>query len=208
MTDKLDHLRADLEFMRQLAAGDERPSGTLGFVLMVCGALFGVQTLIQWLSYSGIMPLPPIGDLAVILVTNIASIATLVAVTVREHGKGPKTLAGRAYEAAFIALGLVNLCLVVVFGLLSYRTGSGEPWLLHAEVVFALFGGTWFIAFRLRRKLWQGAVSLGWFAAALALAFNGTNNTFLLITSASLFLLMSLPGYVLLRAARRTTDAE
>ena len=75
---------------------------------------------------------------------------------------------------------------------------------MHAEVVFALFGGTWFIAFRLRRRLWQGAVSLGWFAAAILLAVNGVNNRFLLITSLALLLLMSLPGYLLMRAARPT----
>ena len=202
MTDKLDDARADLAFMRGLAAGDETPSYSLGLVLFVCGGLYAVQTLLQYLSFSGLVPLPPLGNLAVVVIANAGAIGTIIAISMRDWSKGPKTLSGRAYEAAFIAAGLINLCLVVIFGLMSYRTGSAQPWLLHAEVVFALFGGTWFIAFRLRRRLWQGAVSLGWFAAAILLAVNGRNNRFLLITSLALFLLMALPGYLLMRAAR------
>lgn len=204
MTDKLADARADLAFMRSLATGDETPSHALGLVLFICGGLYAAQTFIQYLSFGDHVNLPPLADLAVVVIANAGVLGTIVMVSMRDWSKGPKTLSGRAYEAAFIAAGLINLCLVVIFGLMSYRTGSAEPWLLHAEVVFALFGGTWFIAFRLRRRLWQGAVSLGWFAAAIALALNGVNNRFLLITSLALLLLMSLPGYLLMRAARPT----
>ena len=153
MTDKLADVRADLAFMRGLAAGDETPSHSLGLVLFVCGGLYAVQTFIQYLSFGGHVDLPRLADLAVVVIANAGVLGTIVTVTMRDWSKGPKTLSGRAYEAAFIAAGLINLCLVVIFGLMSYRTGSAEPWLVHAEVVFALFGGTWFIAFRLRRRL-------------------------------------------------------
>ena len=57
----------------------------------------------------------------------------------------------------------------------------------------------WFIAFRIRQRLWLGAVSAGWFLTAVLLALTAGTSEFVLVASLGMFALLALPGWVMMR---------
>jgi hypothetical protein len=110
---------------------------------------------------------------------------------------------GKAIGAAFGAIGLANLALISIFAWLAWRDRSLETWLIYPCVVFVLQGAAWMVAFMMRRKAWLGLVALGWFGAGVAMAFTIGSAAYVLIVAAALLILMTLPGLVLIRLARR-----
>lgn len=97
----------------------------------------------------------------------------------------------------------MNLAMVFVFGFNAIRLDDFSLWLYYVPVVFAIQGGAWFVAARLQKRLWYGLVALGWFLAAAALGLTMGQPLFNLVVALALFLLMALPGFVLLRLARK-----
>ncbi|OYW78733.1 MAG: hypothetical protein B7Z26_09300, partial [Asticcacaulis sp. 32-58-5] len=75
-------------------------------------------------------------------------------------------------------------------------------WMLYPIVLCSLMGAAWYVAVIIRRKLWLGVVSAGWFIAAFALMWRIETPDYMLILSMALFLLMGVPGYVFMRLAR------
>ena len=124
----------------------------------------------------------------------------------RGRGKPAPTATGRAYEAAFQAAGLANLSIVLVFLAATFRAGSGDVWYFYTPLVFALQGAAWFVFFRLRKRAWLGLVALGWFTSAVGLGLTTHSPTYILVASVSLFLLLSVPGWVILRLAKQSND--
>ena len=117
------------------------------------------------------------------------------------------SLSGRAYSAAFASAGLANLAIVAVFIMGSIRIGDAGIWYFYTPVVFAIQGGAWFAAFRVLRRNWYGLVSLGWFIAAIALGVTAFSPSYVAVCSVSLFLLLALPGWLLLRDPARADRA-
>jgi hypothetical protein len=203
MTQDIETAREDLAFIRDLVESGEQPNSTLGLTLLAAGIIFGVQTLVQWAEAAEIIQLPGSLYLAMVVGFSLLFVAILSIVIWRDRKTGPKTAIGRASEAAFQATGLANLCLVAIFLSVSIRQSNPEVWYLYAPVVFALQGGAWFVAARLRRRFWLAAVALGWFVAAIAMALTANTHTYILIASTALFTLMALPGWVMMRVAKK-----
>ena len=194
-----ENAREDLAFIRNLVESNDAPNGSLGPILLFAGALYGLQTLVQWAQMTGVIELSGPVYVSFLAGVTITFLFALGIVLWRDRNTGPKTVVGRAYEAAFQAAGLANLCIVIVIGLASWRTQSADPWLIYAPVVFALQGGAWFVAARLRKQLWLAAVAIGWFVSAIAMDMTEDLGTYILIASISLFGLMALPGWVMMK---------
>ena len=203
MSDDLDSARADLAFLRTLAEGDPRPSPGFGQLLLAAGLLYGAQTLVHWAGASGVFPVPGWMHLAAAIGGTGGFLVVLVIVLWNDRHQPTGTTTRKAYEAAFQATGLMNLAMVFVFGFNAIRLDNFSLWLYYVPVVFAIQGGAWFVAARLQKRLWYGLVALGWFLAAAALGLTMGQPLFNLVVALALFLLMALPGFVLLRLARK-----
>jgi hypothetical protein len=206
MSDEIEQARDDLAFMRGLAEAPDHPNAAMGQALFAAGLIYGIQTLIQWAESIGLIALPHPYYFIVVAGGSVLFLSVLAYILWRARKTPLRSVSGRAYDAAFQAAGLANLAIVLVFTATSIRSGDFSVWLLHAPVVFALQGGAWFVGFRLRKRAWLGLVAVGWFAAAIGLGLTTDLSTYILVTSISLFLLLGLPGWIMLRLAGRAAE--
>ncbi|MFT3996781.1 MAG: hypothetical protein QM667_05180 [Asticcacaulis sp.] len=195
--------RDDLAFVRALVDQAPRTQASAGLLFMICGGIYGLQCLVYWGELAGLYSLPPLGGLLTALVPVIVSVGAIIWVIVRAGPAPAAGVATRALNAAFSSTGLVNLVMILLFGVIATREKSMLIWLIYPAVICALQGGAWYVAYAIRRKVWLLAVACGWFAAAAVLGFVIERlELYLLILSVALIGLMAVPGYVMWRLSR------
>lgn len=190
----------DLAFMRALAGGD----GTnflrnFGEVYFAAGLCYGVQMIghgaqlaFGWFNDSLTGAILGLGPTAVFLLL-------LVWLNRRSGGHAPSTIS-KAVGAAFGAVGVANIVMVVVVGLQAWRMQSLQVWLIYPCIVMALQGAAWMVAGMLRRRGWMGLVAAGWFATAIAMGAAIPNMAaYITALAAGTLLFMLLPGYAMMR---------
>lgn len=207
MNDKTDSVpkgvHDDLAFMRELAERGQRGSIAGGSLFLAGGLLYGVQCLFYWAELSGLIePTGPV-ELLFAFGPTLLFLVALVLVLWKDRNAGQGGLMNRALNAVFGGIGLANLAMVIVFGFGAAKSGL-EVWLFYPAVIFALQGAAWYTAAVLRKRGWQGLVAAGWLVSAVALGLSrDVLELYVAVCTVSLFLLMALPGYVLIRLARK-----
>jgi hypothetical protein len=195
-------VREDLAFMRSLVeAGNSRTAMAGGAAFVAGGVIYGLQCLVQWLGATGALPLSPAGWMITSFAPTLVFLAWLTWYLWRARGL-VQPRAQQAINATFAAAGSANLVILIAIGMLAARKDSMEIFQLYPCVVFVLQGAAWIVAYMLRKRLWLLAVGLGWFAAAIVLAYYIGSTTYILIAALSLFVLMAMPGLVMMRLAR------
>lgn len=197
-------VQADLAFMRDLAERGQRGSITGGSVFVAGGVLYGVQCLFHWSQLKGWIDPPGPVSLLFAAGPTVLFLVILGWVLWKDRKAGQSGLMSRALNAVFGGIGLANLAMVIVFGFNAASANDFSIWLFYPPVIFALQGAAWYTAAVLRKRAWQGLVAAGWLIAATALGLvRHSIEAYLLITTLSLFLLMALPGLVLIRLAKK-----
>ena len=197
-------VRDDLAFLRDLAERGQRGSIAGGSVFVAGGVLYGVQCLFHWAQLRGWIDPPDVVGLVFVVGITATFMAVLTWVIWRDRKAGSTGLMSRALNAVFGGIGLANLAMVIVFGFNAASANDFSIWLFYPPVIFALQGAAWYTAAVLRKRAWQGLVAAGWLIAATALGLvRHSIEAYLLITTLSLFLLMALPGLVLIRLAKK-----
>jgi hypothetical protein len=202
MTNTDQTLRDDIAFMRNLAeAGRERPM-LGGAILLACGLIFGLASLAVWYlaTYQGMggTMYPTVWGVALVLY-----VATLVPLlrAIPRTANAAQTAAGMAWSAAGWACFVIAVSLMVV----ATRLNSWIVMWALPSVFLALYGAIWLLAANLWRKGWIYLVSIGAFAAALACAwFASAGDAVWLIYGVSLILVLSVPGFAMMRQARES----
>jgi hypothetical protein len=203
MTNDSASAREDLAFMRALVETDGRRAQAMaGQIFIVAGLIYGAQCLAQWAGVVGLITAPLVLNLWVGLGPTVLCVAVIVAMTIKNRGVS-QTSTQRALNAVFTSMGFANLSMVAVFGIVATRRHDWTIWEMYACVVFAFQGAAWLVSFSLRKRFWHLAVALAWFATAVALSLVLGTTTYVLIAALALIFLMALPGYAMLRAARR-----
>jgi hypothetical protein len=202
MNQDIENARADLAFMRELVSDTQAPGQATGQTLFAAGLVYGVQTLLQWAEFSGRLEITGLWMLALIAGPTLVFLVILAWILRRTRKSGPKSMAGRALDSAFSAIGVTNLCLLIIFWITAVKYESGYPWFSYGAAIFAVQGMVWFIAFRIRQRVWLGAVSAGWFATAVLLALTAGTPEFVLVASFGMFALLALPGWIMMRSDR------
>ena len=195
--------RADLDFMRGIVQPTPAAFALTGEVYVAAGLLYGAQLLFHWGQIAGWLRPSPTVSLAVIVGVTAVFLATLAWSLWRHRGRGKGSTASRAVNVAFETMGMTNLVIVGIVGLVAWRQQSWETWLIYGAVVYALQGAAWAVAWSLMRRAWLGLVAAGWFATSLGMAaVTGDPATYVLISGLGLLLWMVMPGLVLVRQAR------
>lgn len=195
----------DLAFLRNLVESSSRSPMPGGALFLAGGLLYGVQTLFHWIHAMAWITPPTWVALFFSIAPTIAFLIVLTRFLVQQKKQGTGGIAKRALDAAFAAAGLCNLTLALVFGFLAFQQKSLFMWLLYPIVVFSLQGAAWQTAFRLQGRAWMGFISYGWFAGAVGLGLTIGTTHYILVVAACLFLLMALPGALMLRTAKTTS---
>ncbi len=206
MTDQNDQV-ADIAWLRNLAEDGAKTPYRGGSVLMAAGVIYGAGAVLHWLYLSGAIS----GDASVTgfiwMGATALFLATLTILLLRMRGaNATRTTAHRVVSTVWACVGWAIFVLFASMMVGSVRMGDGQGvggmWLVPS-IIMVFYGLGWAVTASLfgNGRLWW--LSIGSFIAAPALAaFAGSHDQYLAY-AASLFLLMALPGYLLMRAAKR-----
>ena len=198
--------RADLAFMRAIADAGDRSLAGFGRLYFVAGLCYGAQTLLSGGTLLGLVPGERTLQLAIGFGPTIVFLLYVAWEMVRGRGQPPTgNLATRAIGTVFACVGLANLALVAAIGILAWRWGSLEVWLIYPCVVMILQGMAWLFAWTLRRRFWIAGMAAGWFATGIGMAAAlaaGSLGWYLTILGVGLFAFMAAPGAWLMQPDR------
>lgn len=194
---------ADLAFLRTLvsADGDGADQRTFGAMYAVWGLAFAVPLLVQWFGMIGVLSLPPWYWAAAATAMSLLLIVLTIFVTLR--GKPAVGVQARAWRAVFAGVGWANVAVLLGLVLVANNLKDGRILMIHAVIVFAFQGAAWYAVWALRKRAWTGLVAGGWFVFAAGLGATIPGPGFVLLAAVGLFLLMTVPGVVLIRTAPR-----
>lgn len=189
----------DLAFLRRLMSSDDSAAWRRGFgtIYGLWGIVFSLALLPEWARWAGYVDLPANYWLwAAAIVTVVLSIGTIWITR-----RAPPTVGvqAKALNAMFGGVGWANAVVLVALVLAAGVLKDGRIMMLHAVVVFAFQGAAWFAVWALRKQLWIGAVSAGWFVAAILSGLTLATPNFILVCALALLLLMALPGLLMAR---------
>ncbi|MDP3803282.1 hypothetical protein [Brevundimonas sp.] len=206
MTEHTEDPAADIAWMRRLAEEGAEAPVKGGSILMAAGLIYGAASLFEWARVTD-----RLGEIAgttgvAWLVATVLFLVILTIVNLRLRGRaGVMTSANRAFAAAWTAVGFGIFALFTALMINDYRMGPDQGftamWLVPS-IIFAFYGLGWAVTAAMLRsgRLWLLAVAS--LAACPALALLTGSASQYLAYAAALFLLMALPGYLLMRAAR------
>lgn len=208
MTHETDDGAADIAWMRRLAEEGASAPMQGASILMMAGVYFGVASLVQWAAMSDLLPFASRNVLSMgWIVATLLFFGTLVVVISRlKRRPGVMTTANRASSVAWSAMGWGIFAIFTSFAVVGYRLGESATVAmigLVPSIIMVFYGIGWTVSAVMQksRPLW--ALSIGSYIAAPVLAaFTGDPVQYLGYALA-LFLLMALPGYLLMRAAKR-----
>lgn len=199
MTDDLQSLREDIDYLKGLAsAGQEDASGSGPLILMAAGLFFGGGSFVQWLVLDQVVPLPPIALTIGWTVAMLGFFGTLIAV---KAGRGGGT-SDRGAALAWRGSGWALFTVFVAIAVATWRTHDMNLIRFSPSIVLALYGAGWSVAAAITRKGWIWITSMASFAAAIGSAWFVAQNIEFLLYAIALLALAFVPGLMLRRAAR------
>ena len=206
MTEHNQDPAADIAWMRNLA---EEGAGTPfqgASILMSAGLIYSVASLIHWAQISGLVELPGIAVGIVWLIAHGLFLATLVFLIARlKRREGVMTSGNRASSTVWSALGWGIFAMFASLTALGYQLGEDAILLgaaLIPSIIMVFYGIGWAVTATMHRNRVLWWLMAGSFLAAPLLALMAGQVAQYLAYAAALFLLMALPGWVLMRQAR------
>jgi hypothetical protein len=202
MTHDVQAIRDDLAFMRALAQEGRRAPLLIGDNLMVGGLVYGAAGLVAWAVSAHLLALPNWWEATIWFAVTPPYMAYshLRRVQWRCAQPGATAITNRAVHATWRGIGYALLTLGVATAIAAYQMKSMAPFGLFPSIVMAFYGLGWMVAAAMSETKWLRAVSIASFIAAVLIALTPDAKSGFLVTSAALFLLMALPGWLLTRA--------
>ena len=205
MSTNNDDPAADIAWMRRLAEENSEAPIQGGSILMAAGLLYGAGSLAFWAELNGLFGADwGVTGASWLVATGLFLLSLTVSLTRKRSGR-VVTAANRAFGTVWAAVGMGIFALFVALAVNDYRTGPGQGfasfWLVPS-IVMVFYGLGWAVtsAMTRSRPLWFLALA-SFLAAPLMAALSGSSEQYLAY-AAALFLLMALPGFLLMRAAR------
>jgi len=194
----------DLAFMKALVVESGRSQMTGGAIALAAGLLYGLQCLVLWAQITGVTRFSKSFMVLFFTVVSIAFLTVTGVVIVRNRNIGQRGVGTRAINSAFAGAVVAIVVLCSTVGLVAWSERSITIWLLYPVTFCVVQGAAWYVAAILRKRYWLGLVAVGWYATAVGLGLlicSGNHGAYLLLLAAALFVLLGLPGWVLMRQA-------
>lgn len=198
---------SDIAWMRQLAEEGGRGPVRGASILFSAGLIYGAASLAHWAVEAGLVsePGPVFG--AVWLAATVLFVGVIILVSMRLGREGGvKTGAGRAVNAVWSGVGYGIFALFTAIAAVGYRLGESAVLVTLAlipSVIMVFYGVGWGVTAAMQKSRALGWLSLASLIAAPVLALLTGRPEQYLAYAAALFLLMALPGFLLMRGAAR-----
>lgn len=199
--DKLQSVRDDLAFMRALASEGQKTPLLGGAVLFGAGIIYGLASLAHWAAIKRYIDFGP-WTLAIVWFGAMAAFVVLLVTVLRriERKPGARSPSNRAAGAGWMGVGIAIFAMAMSYVAAAWKLRTDTVLMTFPSLIFALYGAGWAVAAEMTGKRWLWFVAIGsWVMAPLLGLMAGEANQFLAY-AAALFLLMALPGFVILRA--------
>ncbi|GAA0651793.1 hypothetical protein [Brevundimonas lenta] len=207
MTEKTENTAADIAWMRRLAEEGSQTPMQGASILFMAGLLYGSASLFHWAVMTGLLPFTGNAlSIGWIVATLLFFVTLAVVINRLKRQPGVVTTANRASDITWSALGWGIFALFSSFAVVGFRMGEAASLAMFAlvpSIIMAFYGIGWTVSAVMQksRPLWALAIG-SYIAAPLLAAFAGESVQYLAYAVA-LFLLMALPGFLLMRAAKR-----
>lgn len=206
MTENTENPAADIAWMRRLAEEGAQAPMRGNSLLMFGGLLYGLASLFHWAIIVGLVPLAK-NQIWIGWIAATVAYWIILAVTIpRLSRAGVSTTANRAAGIAWSGMGWGIFAMFVAMSVLGWRLADEVAleamFALIPSIIMVFYGVGWAVHAEMQRsrKLW--VLSFASFAAAPLLALFAGQAEQYLAYAAALFLLMALPGWMLMRQAR------
>lgn len=205
MTEHNEDPAADIAWMRRLAEEGAQTPMYGASILMAAGLIFGAGSLGFFAEMQGMFAIPGILGVSWLASTLLFLLTLAVVLTRGKRTPGVVTAANRAINTAWSAIGMGIFALFTALMINDYRMGASQGftgfWLVPS-IIMVFYGLGWAVtsAMLKSRPLWMLAAA-SFVAAPLLALLTGRDEQYLAY-AAALFLLMALPGWVLMRQAR------
>lgn len=197
---------ADIAWLRNLAAeGAQTPMGG-GSILMSAGLIYGLTSIAHWSVIVGLVQLDPRAFSVIWPGATVLFLAVLAFLIHRQSKAcGVRTAADRASRAAWSAIGWGIFALFGSVFVVSMRIGEQSLILLSLapSIIMVFYGLGWAVSAAMTRSKPLSGLAVASFVAAPLLALLTNQPALYLGYATALFLLMAVPGFLLMRAAKR-----
>ena len=206
MTNENDDGTADIAWMRKLAEENAEAPMRGGSILMAAGLIYGVGSVLHWASLTGLMPVQDAGIGLIWLAATALFFVVLVLSIMRQKSQGGvRTAANRASGAAWAAVGWGIFATFTSVAVVGLRMGQDTLLLLSLtpSIIMVFYGMGWAVSAAMTKSthLWWLAIG-SFLAAPLLAAFSGQDVQYLAY-AACLFVLMAVPGWLIMRRAQQ-----
>lgn len=197
----------DIAWLKGLAEEGAKAPIKGASILFAAGLIFGTASVAHWLIAADILVLDPVAYGAMWGVTALVFLATLFVLIgrLRREG-GVETAANRAFGIVWSALGwgIFSLFMSLMAGDLA-RAGQSDlaEWsLIIPSIIMAFYGVGWAVTATMTRSRPLWTLALASFGAAPVLAVLSDTSWQYLAYAGSLYGLMALPGFLIMRSAK------
>jgi hypothetical protein len=199
-----DTARDDLAYMRALVDAPGAFRRSFGEAYFAAGLCYGVQMLLHGAQRFGLIASEGPVALAIGLGPTVVFVGLAIWIIRRERASNRPAggAVARAITAVGSAVGLANLVLIFVIGVVALSEKSVKIWLLYPCTVMVLQATVWLVIFVLRRRAWFGVVAAGWFVVPAIMAIGiaaGSLDLFIGAAGVGFFAFMLVPGWLIMR---------
>lgn len=200
MTNDIERVKDDIAFMKELAKDDGNVLLASGIGLVVGGTVFGLMILRSFLIAAGwlvwpeaLQPLLPF-DGVVLFFAIFIGIA-LVSGKRNDFRRLTVGATSRALWASWAAVGIGYLIAQIALSAAGFSAIAGIT-------LFAFWGGGWFVVWAIYRQARFALVTIACYAAAIGAGLLWQTPYGTLVLACGFFLLVALPGVLVVRRAR------
>jgi hypothetical protein len=206
MTNESDNAPADIAWLRQLA--EENGTGPMrgASILLAAGLVYGVTSLIHWAHMTGlILSQYAAAGMEWLIATGIFLVINFVLIFRLHRKGGVRTAANRAIGTVWSGVGCGIFALFASMFVVSARIGVDQNsmifWLIPS-IIMVFYGMGWAVTATMLKSRPLGLLALASFVAAPVMGLFAGEAAIYLVYAAALFLLMALPGFLLMRQSK------
>lgn len=206
MTDTNEDPAADIAWMRRLAEEGAGAPMQGASILMSAGLIYGAASLFYWAEITDRVQIGgSVTGVGWLVATGIFLVTLFLIIARLKRQGGVMTASNRATATVWSALGWGIFALFLSMAALGWRTGEQGALIamsLSSSIIMVFYGIAWAVSAAMHRSRVLWGLAIGSFASApLLAAFTGQAEQYLAY-AAALFLLMAVPGFLLMRQAR------